>query len=214
MLAVIWGMHFTVGIATPPVWLNWTAVVVALFVAGYYTWRVDHIRLIPKLAVREWHFQETPITQDGMIYDHRTFVQLVPACLTEAPVYECVAYLQRVEKLTADDHWEDAALDRNLILNWAKEHHPQSEQMLNVFFIQHQTNQIIPCLPQNADIPWVKFDSIFRGEPGITEFRFYIQITYSDKVNGDSLKPVKVRLDVKFDNDPFHPSLKITEMNT
>jgi hypothetical protein len=213
VLAVVWGMHFTVGIATPPVWLNWTAVVVALFVAGYCTWRADHVRLIAKLAVRGTHFQETPITRDGIIYDHRTFVQLVPTCLTEAPVYESVAYLQRVEKLNSDDQWEETALDRNLILNWAREHHPQSEQMLNVFFIQHQTNQIIPCLPAGADIPWEKFDAIFRGDPGVEEFRFHIQITYSDKANGDSLKPVRVRLDVKFDNDPFHPSLEVIDMD-
>lgn len=197
----------------PSRWLLGWVVAWAFLVAGYFTWRAYHVRFIPKLAVRDWHFQETPITRDGMVYDHRTFVQLVPTCLTEAPVYDCVAYLQRVEKLSAANDWEETTLDRNLILNWANEHHPQSEQMLNVFFIQHQTNQIIPCLPPSADIPWAKFDSIFRGEPGLTDFRFFIQITYSDKVHGDSLKPVRVRLDVKFDGDQFHPSLKMTEMN-
>jgi len=123
-----------------------------------------------------------------------------------------VAYLQRVEKLAADGHWDETELDRNLILNWAKEHHPQSEQMLNVFFIQHKTNQIIPCLPPNADIPWIKFDSIFRAEPDTRAFRFYIQITYSDKVGGNSITPVRVRLDANFANDPVHPDLHLEEL--
>jgi hypothetical protein len=194
-----------------PPWtkLGWVVAWVFL-IAGYFAWRADHIRLIPKLAVRETRFQETPITYNGQIIGHRTFAQLVPACLTESPVYECVAYLQRVEKLTADG-WKDTGLDRNLILNWAREHHPQAEQLLNVFFVSHNTNQIIPCLTEKADIPWVKFDSIFGGEPDIAEFRFYIQITYSDKANGNSLKPVRVCLDVNFANDRIHPALDLKE---
>lgn len=193
---------------------GWTlvgwAVAWAFLVAGYFAWRSDHIRLIPKLAIRGTNFQETPITHNGKVIGHRTFVQLLPICLTESPVYECVAYLQRVEKFTADG-WEDTGLDRNLIPKSANEYHPQAEQPLNVFFVSHNTNQIIPCLTENADIPWVKFDSIFGGEPDITEFRFYIQVTCSDKVS--SLKPVRVQLDVNFADDPLHPTLDLKELN-
>jgi hypothetical protein len=125
---------------------------------------------------------------------------------------KCVAYLQCVEKLAADG-WKDTGLDRNLILKYAREHHPQAEQPLNVLFIQHETNQIIPCLIKEADIPVAKFDLLFGGEPDIAEFRFYIQITYSDKVNGNSLKPVRVHLDVNFANDRLHPTLDLKELD-
>ena len=81
--------------------------------SSVYVWRADHVPLIPKLAVREIHFQETPVMLNGEIYDHRTCIQLVPTCLTESPVYECVACLQRVEKLTADGDWKETELDRN-----------------------------------------------------------------------------------------------------
>lgn len=136
-----------------PSWkaLGWV-VAWAFLVAGYFAWRSDHVRLIPKLAVREIHRQETPVTHGENIVDHRTFIQLVPACLTDSPIYDCVAFLQRVEKLTAEGNWQETELDRNLILPWRKEHHPQSEQMLNVFFIQHKTNQVIPCLQPDAGV--------------------------------------------------------------
>jgi hypothetical protein len=117
---------------TPAPWINWLAILSALFLAGYYVWRADHVRLIPKLAVRDSRLLNTPITLNGSVYDQRTFVQLVPTCLTEAPVYECVAYLQNVQRLGGNG-WEDTTLDKNLILNWATEHHPQAEQPLNVF---------------------------------------------------------------------------------
>jgi len=44
-----WGLWFIV--STPPTWINVTAVGLALFMAGYYVWRADHIRLIPRLDV-------------------------------------------------------------------------------------------------------------------------------------------------------------------
>ena len=85
-----------------------------VLVAGYYVWRADHLRMIPKLVVRGTRVQDTPITANGMIYDNRRFVQLTPTCLTDAPVYECVAYLQRVERFDGN-RWEETSLDRNLI---------------------------------------------------------------------------------------------------
>src|SRR5208282_540459 len=45
---VLWWM-----LGSPPVWLVAWAFVIALVVAGYYTWRADHLRLTPLLALRE-----------------------------------------------------------------------------------------------------------------------------------------------------------------
>lgn len=211
VLAVAFGWHFVT--ADWPYPVKVTACVVALFVAGYYVWRADYVRLIPKLAIRTAHLLETPTTDiHGHITDHRTFVQLVPTCLTEAPVHNCIPYLQRVEKLTTEG-WKDTGLDRNLILRrWATELHPQAEPHLNVLYIQHTSNQIIPYVNPEADIPTPKFDSLFGGEPDIAEFRFYVQVTYSDK-DGNNLKPVRVYLDVNFANDRLHPTLSLKELD-
>lgn len=46
-----WGIWFIV--SNPPTWVNVTAVGVALFMAGYYVWRADHVRLEQKIEVTE-----------------------------------------------------------------------------------------------------------------------------------------------------------------
>lgn len=210
---LIWCVWFYVG--NPPVWLNWSAVLVALLGAGYYVWRADHIRLIPKLKIAGTRFQDTPLTLGGFgIIDNRTFVQLLPECLTDAPVYECRAYLQRVDKQVGQDQWEPTNLDRNLLLHWGEdkvELHPQSERPVNVFYIQHRTNQIIPNLPPNADIPREKFDLLFMKEPAL---RFYVQITCSDRINGEfvSIQPARVCLQVRFVGpNRFRPELQLVQ---
>jgi hypothetical protein len=44
-----WGIWFIVG--TPPMWINATAIGVALFLAGYYVWRADHVRLQQSIEI-------------------------------------------------------------------------------------------------------------------------------------------------------------------
>jgi hypothetical protein len=197
---------------------NWAVVlwfIVAWSLAGYYVWRAVHIRFVPKLSIVAARFQDTPVTNGSVIVDNRTFVQLVPKCLTESPVYECMAYLQRVDKRIGQDQWEETSLDKNLILHWGedkRELHPQSEQSLNVFFIQHNTNQIIPNLKPDADIPLAKFDSILMREPIL---RFYVQVTCSDRMNGSfvSIQPVRVCLEVRFVGpNRFRPQLELTQV--
>src|SRR5580693_7760001 len=44
----------------PSRWLLGWAVAWVFLVAGYYVWRTDHVRLVPKLAVRGTRLQDTP----------------------------------------------------------------------------------------------------------------------------------------------------------
>jgi hypothetical protein len=46
-----WGIWFIV--STPPTWINVTAIGSALFMAGYYVWRADHLRLEKKIEVTQ-----------------------------------------------------------------------------------------------------------------------------------------------------------------
>jgi hypothetical protein len=210
---LIWTVWFIVG--NPPSWINWTFIVLTMLVAGYFVWRADHIRLIPKLKIAGTGFQDTPVVCDGRVVDHRTFVQLLPECLTESPVYECVGYLQRIEKRVGQNEWEAIALDRNLVLGWSEENlelHPRVEKPLNVFFLPHNTNQIIPAVKQDADIPWQRFDDLLMRE---SVLRFHVQITCSDRVNGNfvSIQPAKVCLEVRFEGpNRFRPILELTQL--
>ncbi len=213
VLAVAFGWRFITSDWPYPVKL--TACIVALFFAGYYVWRADHVRLIPKLRIVGTRFQDTPVTLGGSVFDHRAFVQLIPECLTESPVYECVGYLQKIEKRVGQSHWEETAIDRNLILNWGDdkvELHPRSERPLNIFFIQRDTHQVIPNLKPDADIPWQKFDAALMNEPIL---RFHVQITCSDRINGNfvSIPSVKVCLEVRFAGpNRLRPQLELTQL--
>jgi hypothetical protein len=187
-------------------------VLIVAFLAGYYLWRDNYVRLIPKLGISGTRFQDTPVTSNDVILDHRVFVQLTPECLTESPVYECVGYLQKIEKRVEENQWEETALDRNLVLNWGEdkvELHPRSEIPLNIFFIQRNTRQIIPNLKPGADIPWQKFDAALNNEPIL---RFHVQITCSERIHGNfvSIPPVSVCLEVRFVGPNFlRPQLQL-----
>jgi hypothetical protein len=222
VLAVAFGWHFVT--ADWPYPVKVTACVTALFFAGYYVWRVDHVRLIPRLGIVGTRLQDTPVTKqivaaggivEEKILDHRTFVQVLPKCLTDAPVYECLAHLQKVQRFS-DGRWEDTDLDINLVLNSEKEQYPGSEHPINIFFVQHGTSRIRPNL-WNADMPDAKFASIFKlNEQGSTKFRFYIQVSYSDRIDGhfvSTAKPVRVYIDATFALDPI-PEIELTELNS
>src|SRR5580658_10402196 len=87
VLAVAFGWRFIV--SDWPPYVKITACVVALFFAGYYVWRVDHIRLIPRFEVTR-HVTQSTETVDGVghISGSSIFSQLLPKCLTEANVEE------------------------------------------------------------------------------------------------------------------------------
>ena len=50
-----WGIWFIV--STPPTWVNLLAVGFALFLAGYYVWRADHLRLLQKIEITRLRVQ-------------------------------------------------------------------------------------------------------------------------------------------------------------
>ena len=59
-----WGIWFIV--SSPPTWVNVTAIGVALFLAGYYVWRADHVRLQQKIVVtrvipQKWEHEQNNV---------------------------------------------------------------------------------------------------------------------------------------------------------
>jgi hypothetical protein len=61
--ALVWGIWFIVG--TPPQWMNVTAVFLGLFMAGYYVWCADHVRLQQKIVVPRVHQQDPFVHQES-----------------------------------------------------------------------------------------------------------------------------------------------------
>ncbi len=189
--------------------------VVAVIVAGYFVWRADHIRLIPKLAVQSTRLESTRVREDDRIVI-RTFCQIVPTCLTEGTVYECVGHLQAIRKWVIDS-WQDTALGP-MILQWghSREHeatlHKGAENVLNIFFIQQHDHQIIPCV--DADIDWPQIRITFCRLPGDREaYQFDISITYSQRVNGnlENMSPIYACLEAEMGDDPYNPVLRLSQ---
>lgn len=60
-----WGIWFVLG--NPPLWVNATAVGLALFVAGYHVWRADHVRLERKLEIARLTRFELEVPEQGKV---------------------------------------------------------------------------------------------------------------------------------------------------
>jgi hypothetical protein len=158
MLAVAWGIRFIVG--EWPTWVNWTAILIAVFVAGYYTWRTDHVRLIPGIKVIgvRVHYQmakdpNSVFPAALLIGSRYSFVQMLLRCTSDAPLYECGAYLLRVRDWSfARSEWNDVPLGGPLSLKFnsarGSTQHPGAEEPLNVFGIEPKTGRIFPCTDQ------------------------------------------------------------------
>jgi len=68
VVGVIWAVPFLLwAVVTQftslPAWVNWTAIIAAVFITGYYLWRADHIRLETKIEIIQISPREWPIKQ-------------------------------------------------------------------------------------------------------------------------------------------------------
>jgi hypothetical protein len=189
LLAVLWGIYFIVG--TPPAWVNWMAIIIALFIAGYYAWRADHSRLKPKFKVEEIRFQKTPISGGGP-NAAAIYVQLVPTCLTDAPVYECQGHLLQVCRWSSNKNdWEPTEMNEPVHLAWSHGDgspitlQPGVPRRLNVFYMCNVGERRI--MPAIDYIP-LRAQSVFAVDD---TFRFDIKVTARD------CAPVDIRLRVR-----------------
>jgi hypothetical protein len=190
VVAVIWGLYFILG--NPPSWVNWLAVLLGLFVAGYYVWRADHTRLMPKFEIKQYKILPTPTAQINV---HQTYVQVLPKCLTDAPVRGCQGHLLRVYKKSGDEeNWQATAINEPLALGWSTKDtspltlQPGIDQRLNVCFRDnYPTARIMPATNDFTPMLWGTIPN-----PTGT-FRFEIRVTASD------CPPVDISVDVTFD---------------
>ena len=200
VLAVAFGWRFITSDWPYPVKL--TACVVALFFAGYYVWRADHLKLIPKLEVKRFCLQRTRTTDPN---EFRVYVQVIPECLTKAPVNGCLGKLLRVRKRSAPNvEWETTELNEPLDLEWSYDAaHPLSinpgvGQRLNVCWISNIAEQIVPTV---SPLP-LHYQSVFNHTD---TFRFDIHIIATD------CPPVDVSLSIRIGDKWDKPFVEICQ---
>lgn len=147
VLGVIFGL-FTLWY--PPA-LTWFCVylLTVSFMTGYYLWRDDYVRLQPKLRIEKIIAQVTD-TEDKDITN--IFLQVVPECVTDAPVFECRARLLLVSKQDGHGQWVPTQMNSPLKLGWDYYGYepltlePGIGQRLNICWWDNRFTAIVPAV--------------------------------------------------------------------
>lgn len=152
--------------------------VAVMFVAGYYIWRADHLRLMPKLTISKFILEETGLAGVPV---RSIYIHILPVCLTDAPVSGCEGRLLRIHKWsTTSNAWELTPFNEPLELNWSWRGavpitiQPGIDQRLNVCFIT-STGQMVADV-KDSIIP-IRGQSVLNGTD---RFRFDIKITANE----------------------------------
>jgi hypothetical protein len=164
----------------------------ALVLAGYYLWRADHLRLVPKITLRfanEPPFvQTTPAATPGSEIILSRYWRVFPDC--SAPVENCTGYLLKVFK-EVDGRWEPTAFDEAVPLMWANRNfagpttiEPKIGPYLDVFYVDSLNKEIIPC----TAIRLHRAALVFRE---YATFRLDVHVTNSAPIS------LKVRMDAR-----------------
>jgi hypothetical protein len=175
VLALAFGWHFVTTDWPYPVKV--TACVTALFFAGYYLWRANRIRLIPKLGIGDvsliW-------TDTGLPNQKRRYIQVPVKCETESPIKNCRGQLLRVSRWVkdsgeSDGKWEPTHINETLDLLWSHLDEPAltlengADRHLNVFFVENISRNMVTCTRLHVKLASApsdrfKFDVRVAGE--------------------------------------------------
>jgi hypothetical protein len=196
---ILWGgsvvaVIFVIVAATgaPPKWVVMMYLVSVMFAAGYYVWRHDHIRLMPKFGVCEQPEIKPAVDTDtntGTCVGRSIWIQLVPTCLTNALVENCEGRLLRVLHKwpegsgIGNGEWEHTQMDEPVLMGWSLAGsrpdegfgpltlRPGVSQRLNVCTISdRQQVFIIPCV---CPITNHAFDVLTQ----VGKFRFEVKLS-------------------------------------
>jgi hypothetical protein len=141
-------------IGSPPLALTIAAFAIVFILAGYYAWRAEHIRLIPKLTFSE----EILVVENQTNGEWAKWLQLLPQCLTDVPVEGCQGYLLQVRVLKAG-RWEATPLSEPLKLTWSNHDdrplvlRPGIPQRLNVLWVTNKRG-IVPAIAGPQEARW------------------------------------------------------------
>lgn len=178
--------------------ISLTAVVVAFgaafALAGYHIWRPYHLRLQPKLKIIWRAYQEPTkaVSSVGNVVHTVNYIQLLPACTTDAPVENCRGRLLRVMEWDANayqPHWAPTILNEPLDLEWSNHDsqpltlEPGVNQRLNLLAVGPNHAQL-----RVSNLP-LKADDVFTVDRD-----FLLQV----RLSGKDCPPVDINVKVRF----------------
>lgn len=206
-MILIWNIWFYVG--NPPTWLNWTVILIALVVAGYYAWRIDHIRLVPKLAFGDIRVVTTPTTilPHNIPGPNKAVAQLLVKCVTDAEIHECQGRLLRVWRWhNPENRWTPTAVDEPLDLLWStidrpvRTLEPNIDQRLCIF---SSDNIAEPGVHPTVAIMQHRMSAMFQASGRFDIFKFDIC------VHGKDSPPVYMSIKVQLSSDWSDPMVEL-----
>jgi hypothetical protein len=86
-----------------------------VFMTGYYLWREEYVRLQPRFKVEKIIAQVTDTENPDV---KNIFLQVLPECLTDAPVLDCRARLLLVSQKNVNGEWVPTQMNSPLKLGW------------------------------------------------------------------------------------------------
>jgi hypothetical protein len=125
------------------------AVAWAILVAGYFIWRADHVRLIPKLTVGPFELAYSN-PKGPNATEKRRFVQVIVNCATECPLENCRGKLLGISKWS-DGKWEPTRINESMDLWWSYVDRPtimledKAPERLNVFYVENTSRNLVTC---------------------------------------------------------------------
>jgi hypothetical protein len=180
-------------VGSPPMWLIIFIFIWVFLVAGYYAWRAERVRFLPKMtfATPPFRFHDQS-TSDPL--ERRRYLQILPECLGNGPVIGCQGHLLRVMRWD-NEEWQPTEFDHAMGLVWSyldaavpRTLYPGIDYRLNLLFVslrQDRRGLALTTQPQNFAL------ASLRDPPPIA-LRFDIRIT------GENCAPLDISLKVRF----------------
>jgi hypothetical protein len=179
----------------PSWWITLFYAVWVVIVAGYFLWRPNHIRLIPKLGVGE---VSMVYTGTGVPDHKRRYVQVLIKCETEAPIENCRGQLRRISKWTHDSDgndgkWETTHINETLDLLWSFVDEPTltlehgAPRRLNIFFVENTSRNMVIWTRMRVGLASApsdrfKFDIRVAGDECTPKY-FSVEVAIGDQWN-------------------------------
>jgi hypothetical protein len=123
------------------------AVAWAILVAGYFIWRPDHVRLIPKLAVGPLDLiYSSP--KGPTAPEKQRIIQVIANCATECPLENCRGKLLSVSRWN-DGKWEPPRTSQPIDLLWSYVNAPTllledgAVGYLNVAYVENTSRNLV-----------------------------------------------------------------------
>ena len=115
LVALVMGSWAALGTVPTKVWI--AVFFLALFVAGYHTWRGEYLRTQPRIRLRKATFQITHAADRRL---QMAYVQVIPECLGEMDVEGCKGFLRSVQRFATDkSRWVQTEINEPIDLVWS-----------------------------------------------------------------------------------------------